>query len=133
MSYSITPLVNYVSTLVIDVNAASAEQLANQLRHSGFAADSATSCPAALSALRARYYGSMVFVGDLSDPRDLKCIAELRNRVPRTWLIMISATTLHDTRELFLRYGVDALLVTPFSVQDLASRLLAFSMRSRPP
>jgi DNA-binding response OmpR family regulator len=75
----------------------------------------------------------MVFVGDLSDPQDLKCITELRNRVPRTWLIMISATTLHDTRELFLRYGVDALLVTPFSVQDLVSRLLAFSMRSRPP
>lgn len=133
MSYSIRPDVNYVSTLVINVNAASAQQLVEQLRHSGFAADFATSCPAALRALRAQYYGSMVFVGDLSDPRDLTCIAELRRRVPRTWLIMISATTLPDTRELFLRYGVDALLISPFSMQDLESRLLAFSMRSRPP
>jgi DNA-binding response OmpR family regulator len=132
VSYSITPVVNYVSTLVIDVNASAAEQLADQLNHSGFAADTATSCAAALRALRARYYGSMVFVGDVSDPQDLKCIADLRRQVPRTWMIMISATKLHDRRELFLRYGVDALLVTPFSMEDLSGRLLAFSMRSRP-
>ncbi|MEP7242047.1 MAG: DNA-binding response regulator, partial [Gammaproteobacteria bacterium] len=62
-----------------------------------------------------------------------KRIAELRRQVPRTWMIMISATMLHDTRELFLRYGVDALLVNPFSMQELSGRLLAFSMRSRPP
>ena len=133
MSYSITPVVNYVSTLIIDANGAAAEELADQLKQCGFAADSATSCPAALRALRARYYGSMVFVGDLSRSQDLKCIAALRRKVPRTWMIMISATTPHDTRDLFLRYGFDALLATPFSMQDLEGRLLAFSMRSRPP
>ena len=133
MSYFITPVGNYMSILVIDVNAAAAEQLADQLRHSGFAVDAVTSCPAALRAVRARYYGSMIFVGDLSDPQDLNCIAELRRQVPRTWMIMISATALHDRRELFLRYGVDALLAIPFSIQDLTDRLSAFSMRSRPP
>lgn len=56
MSYSITPVVNYVSTLVIDVNASAAEQLSDQLKHSGFAADTATSCAAALRALKARYW-----------------------------------------------------------------------------
>jgi DNA-binding response OmpR family regulator len=131
--YSITPVVNYVSTLVIDVNASAAEQLADQLEHSGFAADTAADWAAAVRALRAQYYGSMVFVGDVSASQDLKCIADLRRQVPRTWLITISVTKLHDTRELFSRYGVDALLVTPFSMEDLSGRLLAFSMRSRPP
>jgi DNA-binding response OmpR family regulator len=132
VSHSNTPVVNYVPTLVIDANGASAGQLAHQLKHSGIAADSATSCPAAIAAVRAHYYGSIVFIGDLSHPPDLQCIAALRKRVPRTWIIVISSTAPRDTRQLFLRQGVDALLVTPFSMQDLASRLSAFSLRSRP-
>jgi hypothetical protein len=42
------------------------------------------------------------------------------------------STEPHETRALFLRYGVDALIVTPFSMEDLISRLTAFSCRSRP-
>jgi DNA-binding response OmpR family regulator len=133
VSYSNTPVVNYVPTLVIHANAAAARNLADQLEHCGFTADTAASGPPAISAVRARYYGSIVFVGDASHSPDLQCIAELRRRVPRTWIIAISSTAPRDTRELFLRYGVDALIATPFSVQDLASRLFAFSLRSRPP
>lgn len=133
MSYSNTPVGQYVPTLVIHANAAAAQRLADQLKHCGITADTAATGPAAVSAVRARYYGSIVFVGDASHPPDLQCIAELRRRVPRAWIIAISSTAPRDTRELFLRYGVDALLVTPFSVQDLASRLFAFSLRSRPP
>jgi len=132
VSHSNTPGVGFAPTLVIDANSAAAEQLANQLKHSGFTADTAVSCSAALTAVRARHYGSMIFVGDLSQP-NFECIAGLRKQVPRTWIIMICSPELPDTRELFLRYGVDALIVTPFSMEDLVSRLTAFSQRSRPP
>jgi DNA-binding response OmpR family regulator len=133
VSYSNASVVNYVPTLIVDTNGATAAQLARRLKRDGFGADSAASCPAALAALRARLYGSIVFVGDVSHPPDLRCIAELRLRVPRTWIIVISSIAPRDGPELFLRYGVDALHVTPFSIQDLESRLFAFSLRSRPP
>jgi DNA-binding response OmpR family regulator len=120
-------------TLVIDVDGAAAKQLADQLNLSGFAADTAASRSAALAALHAKYYGTMVFVGEVGDPEHLQCIAELRKRASRTWMIMISSTEPHDPRDLFLRYGVDALIVTPFSMTYLLSRLMAFSLRSRPP
>jgi two-component system OmpR family response regulator len=133
VSYSIPPYMAYLSTLVIDANSEAAEMLSNQLKHGGFVVDTAHSCPAALLAVRAQYYGTMVFVGDVGHPPDLKCIAELRRRAPHTWIVMISASAQPDTRDLFLRNGVDSLLVTPFSMQDLASRLQGFSQRSRPP
>jgi DNA-binding response OmpR family regulator len=127
-----TPGGDFAPTLVIDANGAAGEQLAEQLKHAGFAADTVDSCGAALSAARSKHYGSMIFVGDLSQPNDLQCIAGLRWQAPRTWIIMVSSTELQDTRELFQRYGVDALLGTPFSMKDLVSRLMAFSRRSRP-
>lgn len=133
MSYSNTPVVNCLPTLVIDADGPAAEELAHQLKHRGFTTDIAITCTAAIAAMRACYYGSMAFVGDLSHPAALHCIAELRTRKPRTWIIMISSTAPSDMRELYLRYGVDAVLLTPFSTNDLLSRLLAFSHHSRPP
>jgi DNA-binding response OmpR family regulator len=133
VSYSNTPVVNYAPTLVIDTNGAAAEKLVNRLRRSGFTADTAVSCPAAIAAVRARSYASMIFVGDAGHLPDLQCIAQLRRRAHSTWIIMISSTAPHDMRELYLHFGVDALLVAPFSMEDLEFRLWAFSLRSRPP
>jgi DNA-binding response OmpR family regulator len=133
VSYSNTPVASHVPILVVDANSLGAGQLAGKLEHCGFAAHTAITCPAALAALRARYYGAIVFAGDPGNPADLLCIAALRRRVPRTWLVMVSSSMPHDSRELVLRYGVDVLLVAPFSIEDLASRLSAFSLRSRPP
>ena len=114
MRYADTLDVNCEPTLIIDVNGAVAKQLADHLNHSGIAADTAVSRSAALAALRAKHYGAMVFVGDVGDPEHLQCIAELRKRALRTWLIMISSTEPHYPRDLFLRYGIDALIVIPF-------------------
>jgi two-component system response regulator QseB len=133
VSYPDAPSGTFLPTLIIDAHGAAAEQLAEQLTHSGFTTDAADTCVEALAAVRARHYGAMIFLGDLSDAEDVQCIARLRNRAPRTWIIMISSIGLHDTRELHLRYGVDAQIVTPFSMGDLVSRLVAFSRHSRPP
>jgi DNA-binding response OmpR family regulator len=124
MRYADSLDVHSEPTLVIDANCAAGKQLADQLNRNGFTADIAVSCSAALAALRAKYYGSMVFVGDVSNPEHLQCIADLRKRSLRTWIVIISSTDLYSPRDLLLHYGVDALLV---------SRLMAFSRRSRPP
>lgn len=133
MSHSNASSANFLPTLIIDAHGAAAKQLAEQLTHSGFTANSADTCAEALVAMRAQHYRSMIFIGDVSELEDVQCIAELRKRAPRTWIIMISSTELHDARELYLRYGVDAQIVTPFSMGDLLSRLMAFSRHSRPP
>ncbi len=132
MSYPDAASVNFLPTLIIDAHGAAAKQLAQQLRHSGFTADSVVTCTDALAAVPAHRYRSMIFLGNLRDPEDAQCVAALRKRAPRTWIIMISSSELHDARELYLRYGVDAQVVTPFSMRDLVSRLMAFSRHSRP-
>lgn len=133
MNYSNTSGGNFAPTLVIDIHGASAQQLAKQLTHGGFTADSADTCPEALAALDVQRYWSTIFLGDLSDPEDAQCIGELRQRARRTWILMISSSELRDRRALYLGYGVDAQIVTPFSMEDLVSRLMAFSRHSRPP
>ena len=45
---------------------------------------------------------------------------------------MIGSTELRDKRALYLGYSVDAQIVTPFTMEDLISRLMAFSWHSRP-
>lgn len=79
-----------------------------------------------------QHYWSVIFLGDLSDPKGVQCIAELRQRAPRTWILMIGSTELRDKRALYLGYSVDAQIVTPFTMEDLISRLMAFSWHSRP-
>jgi DNA-binding response OmpR family regulator len=125
--------VNFLPTLIVDPHGAAAQQLAEQLTHSGFTANSADTCVQALAAMRARHYRSIIFIGDVSDLEDVRCLAELRPRSPRTWIILISSTALRDARELYLRHGIDAQIVTPFSMEDLVSRLMAFSRHPRPP
>lgn len=114
MSYPEVTSVRFLPTLIVDAHGAAAQQLAQQLTHSGFTADSVVTCTEALAAVLAHHYRSMIFLGDLRDPQDARCVAELRKRAPRTWIIMISSTELHDAQELYLRYRVDAQLVTPF-------------------
>ena len=83
--------------------------------------------------MRVRHYRSIIFLGDVSDLEDVRCMAELRKRAPRTWIIMISSTGVPAARDLYMQYGLDAQIVTPFSMEDLLSRLMAFSRHSRPP
>jgi DNA-binding response OmpR family regulator len=133
VSYTNTPVLNYLPTLVVDANGPAATQLAVQLSHSGFSADIAITCSAALAAARARHYGSLVFIADVNEAADLACVGALRKRSPRTWIIVISSTAPSEAQKRVLRYDADALLIAPFAMKDLTSRLLAFSLRSRPP
>jgi DNA-binding response OmpR family regulator len=132
MSYTNTPALSYLPTLVVDSNSAAATQLADQLRHYGFYTDIAIPSRAAHAAAR-RYYGSLIFVAGLAQRADVECLAGLRQRLPRTWIVVISSTAASEAQEQALRDSADALLTAPFSTQDLASQLFAFSLRLRSP
>jgi len=133
MSAIHTPSASYLPILVVDANGPAAQQLADQLRHSGFQTDVASSYSAAQTAVHTRHYGSLVVVADLSQPADLDCLAALRKKAPRVWIIAISSTAHAPAQQVLLDGGADSLLVAPFSVEDLTARLSAFARRSRPP
>jgi DNA-binding response OmpR family regulator len=120
-------------TLVIDSNSTAGSQLVEQLSHCGFQADVATSPHAAHAAARAKHFGAFVVVIDLSVATDLECLRGLRARAPGTWIIVISSRPHHDAQQVVFHCGADALLIAPFSVEELTFRLSAFSHRSRPP
>jgi DNA-binding response OmpR family regulator len=120
-------------TLLVDASIAHCGQLVEQLNHAGFKTDFAVSWRAAHTALRTNYYNSCVVVADLAKSADLEHLDELRRAVPRVWIIVLSDLQPEEAAlALAHRQGIDAVLSTPFSVHDLASRLAAFSLRARP-
>jgi DNA-binding response OmpR family regulator len=125
-------MVNYLPTLVVSADSAVATLLAEQLRHAGFVTDTATSCWAAHDAMSARFYGSLVCFVDPIIASDMECVSTLRQRSHHSWIILISSGTRTDARGLMVHCGADTLLTTPFSMEDLVSRLAAFARRSRP-
>jgi DNA-binding response OmpR family regulator len=128
-----TTVAGYSPTLVVDANAPAAANLARRLTNRGFPADVAITCLAAKAAAHTRHYRSLVYTADLSCGTDLMCLASLRNKLPRTWIIVIGTNSPQDAQNATLRHCADALLGTPLSIEDLIFRLAAFSHRSRPP
>jgi DNA-binding response OmpR family regulator len=123
----------YLPVLVVDADAASAHELAAQLRHYGFESHAAISGSAAQAAIRGHRYGSLVAVMNPDQGIDLEGLVTLRRRTPRTWLIVISSSASPLADKVLFRNGVDSHLIAPFAMENLISRLLAFSQRSRPP
>ena len=70
----------------MDSNSAAANQLAEQLNHSGFHADVASSWPAAQTAARAGHFDAVVMVADLNQTADIECLKHLRKCAPSTWI-----------------------------------------------
>ncbi len=119
-------------TLLLDANIVRGRQLVEQLNHAGFKTDFAVSWDAARSALKANYYHSCIVVADLGQSADLKQLNELRRAALRVWIVVLSDLQLENAPVIAHREGVDAVLSAPFSMQDLTSRLAAFSLRARP-
>jgi DNA-binding response OmpR family regulator len=119
-------------TLLLDAHNEHGGQLVEQLNHAGFKTDFAVSWSAAHAALRANYYHACVVVADLGQSADLEHLDELRRAAPSLWIIVLSDLQRENALALAHRQGVDAVLAAPFSMQDLTSRLVAFSLRARP-
>jgi CheY-like chemotaxis protein len=119
-------------TLWVDPSIGHDRDLVEQLSCAGFKTDFADSWEAAREAVTRNYYQSCVAIANLDQPSERQQLSRLRRAALRVW--MIALTDLQPPGALILahRLGIDAVLSTPFSTQDLASRLTAFSVRSRP-
>jgi DNA-binding response OmpR family regulator len=124
---------SYLPALVVDFNGDAAIQLAQQLSHFGFPVDIAGSSETALASARAKRYHSVVMVADLTREIDLECLTGLRRKARSAWIIVVSSTPCTHPEQIIHRCGADSLLIAPFTVEELANRLSAFSRRSRPP
>ena len=119
-------------TLLVDALVVHGKQLAEQLNRAGFRTDLAVSWRAATAALAQNYYHSCIVVADLDRAADLEHLDTLRRAALRVWIIVLSDLQPESALILAHRQGIDAVLATPFSVQDLTWKLAAFSLRARP-
>jgi DNA-binding response OmpR family regulator len=119
-------------TLLVDAAIAHGGQLVEQLNHAGFKTDFAVSWGAAHTALKANYYNSCIVVANVYQPADRERLDELRRAAPSVWMILLSDYASERVETLAHREGLDAILSAPFSMDDLTSRLAAFSLRARP-
>jgi DNA-binding response OmpR family regulator len=116
-------------TLLVDPNLKQGGQLVEQLNRAGFRTDFAVSWSAARAALGANYYHSGIVVADLDQSADLNELDELRRAALRVWIIVLSDLQPEKALPLAHRQGVDAVLSAPFAMEDLTSRLAAFSTK----
>jgi len=119
-------------TLLLDVDTEQSGWLVEQLNRAGFRTDFAVSWSAARAALEANYYHSCIVIADLDQAMELERLDELRRAVPRVWIIVLNDPPSAAAPTLLGREGIDAVLTAHFSVEDLTSRLAAFSLRARP-
>lgn len=120
------------TTLLVDAGISHGVQLIEQLNRAGFKTDFAVSWDVAHAALRANYYNSCIVVVDLDQLADWQQLHELRRTAPSVWMIVLSDHASEREQKLAHLQGLDAILSAPFSMDDLTSRLAAFSLRSRP-
>jgi hypothetical protein len=71
-------------------------------------------------------------VADLADPHCLRFLDEISRAAPRTWLIVAHPIIEEEMRNLIRHHGGDALVATPIDVRDVARRVHAFQVPSRP-
>jgi len=119
-------------TLLLDADIEHGGWLVEQLNVAGFKTDFAVSWGAAHAALRANYYHSCIVVAELDKLTDCGRLDELRRAAPRVWMMVLSDHASGRAQSLIRHHGLDALLSEPVSMQDLTSRLIAFSLRARP-
>jgi DNA-binding response OmpR family regulator len=119
-------------TLLVDTRTEQGGQLVEQLNRAGFRTDLTVSWSAAGAALGANYYHSCIVVVDLGEDADLGRLDELRRAAPRVWIVVLSDVQPAKALPLMHRQDFDAVLSMPYSMQDLTSRLAAFSVRARP-
>lgn len=117
---------------MVDAGSAHGGQLVEQLNHAGFETDFAVSWDAAHAALKANYYNSCILVANLYQLADGDRLDRLRRIAPSVWMIVLTDHASERAQTLARRHGLDALLSAPFSMDDLTSRLAAFSLRARP-
>ncbi len=124
--------VDILPTAIFDPDLERGEWLATQLEEEGFAVEMANSADDLLASVRKTYFRTLVVVADLSDSSCLRFLDDLRRVSPRSWLIVANTIVSEPKLELVHRHGIDALLAAPIYPEELARRIAAFRLHSRP-
>lgn len=122
----------HLPTLLVDPDELAAGLLAAALSDAGFPTLFAANASAAFSLLDAQAFMAAIVAADLAAASCRDFIAALRRSFPQVWLIVLDRHPVPDALETVRRLGGDAWLSMPVALGDLAHRLAAFSMRSRP-
>ena len=123
----------YPRTLLVDADSQHGGWVVEQLNRAGFKTDLASGWPAGHGLLGfGSVYPACIVIADLEQPKHLEEVGKLRRLRPSVWFMVLSHRPIDRALPLARAHGVDAVLAEPFSMQDLTSRLTAFSVRARP-
>ena len=115
--------------LVIEDDAATADEIRQELQRLGFEVEWAASGPAGLAAALARHWDALVVDRMLPALDGLSLIQQLREQGVGTPALVLSALGDVADRITGLRAGGDDYLVKPFALGELAARLDAIIRR----
>jgi DNA-binding response OmpR family regulator len=118
--------------LLLEPNSQNAVQVARALEAAGFQIRAAASAEAALLAQRESYFFAVIVVADLGDKDCLAALDALRQKSPRSWMIVAATDCDAHACDVIRRHGGDACIALPISLDDLVNRLDAFQLRARP-
>lgn len=109
--------------LVVDDEPNICRLLQRYLGRLGYQVDTAGTVPAALEMLAARSYDLVLTDLRLPGPSGLELLVEVRSRCPGTRTILMSAHADIHAASAAIERGVDQLIVKPFELEDLRSRV----------
>ena len=129
-----TPLwdIEPFATMLFDPDVARAKRLASRLGEDGAPTEIATNADALLTAVRAKYFRTLVVAVDLDDAHCLAFLDELRLAAPGGWLIAINSRADDDAHTVAHLHGIDSVLAAPASPSELFARIASLQLRSRP-
>ncbi len=127
------PIGYSTSVLLIHPRIPAGEELAHRLNERGFSTSLVASTASALEIAGSHHYRTVALFADLWRGSGIADLTALRGARPHTWIVFASPNPPPDEVADSLRYLADALLIGPLCLDDLEARLLAFSMRPRPP
>jgi DNA-binding response OmpR family regulator len=118
--------------LLFDPDPVAARILGMQLRRAGFETLMTADGSEAVVTARGQQFASIVVVADLADAQMRKCLHELRDAEPDSWLIVIADPASARARDVVRELGGNATMDVPFTVLDLTQRLSVLPARARP-
>jgi DNA-binding response OmpR family regulator len=118
--------------LLLEPDTATAVALASELEAAGFDVRICGSARSALRAVESTFFFALIVDADLTSKDCLVTLEELRSRASRSWMIVAAPDCEAGACNLIHRYGGDACVAFPISLDDLVHRLDVFHLRTRP-
>ena len=116
--------------LIVDDESAIRRALDNTLHGMGFDVDDASSGEAALDLVREGEYDVVVMDINMPGMGGIRACREIRKRLPRLGIIMLTVRDREEDKVTALDAGADDYITKPFNIRELAARIRAAVRRS---